>query len=104
MSANRNELVWAPEARRDLVEIWNYFTAVASSEVAETLLRDIDKASARLLRHPLSGRPRDDIAPSLRSVIVRPYVILYRQREPNIEIVRILHMRRNFAAALLDKA
>jgi toxin ParE1/3/4 len=102
MPAGPSELVWAPQARRDLLDIWAYYTDVASSEVAERLLHDIDRAGMRLLRHPLSGRPRDDVSPSLRSVLVPPYAILYRVTEANVEIARVLHTRRNFAAAFSD--
>ncbi len=102
MPARPYELVLAPKARRDLIDIWNYFTALASSDVAERLLRDIEKASVRLLSHPKLGRPRDDVAPFLRAVLVRPYAILYRTDDSRVEIVRILHTRRDFAAAFSD--
>ena len=102
MPASPLELVWAPTARRDLVDIWFYFAGVGSPEVAERLLRDIDNTVSRLLRHPMAGRPREDIAPSLRSVLVQPYAILYRLSESAIEIVRVLHTRRDFAAAFSD--
>lgn len=102
MPARPYELVWAPCARRDLIDIWNYFTGVASSDVAERLLREIDEAITRLLNHPMAGRPRDDIAPSLRAVLVRPYAILYRVKGSNVEVIRILHTRRDFAAAFSD--
>lgn len=75
------------------------YTEIASSDVAERLLRDIDKTARRLLRHPMSGRLRSDIAPSLRSVLVQPYAILYRVTDTSLDIVRILHTRRDFAVA-----
>ena len=104
MPANPRELVWAPTARRDLLDIWVYFTSVASSEIAEELLRNIDKATKRLLRHPMLGRPREDIATLLRAILVQPYAILYRVNDANIEIVRVLHTRRDFTAAFSDDA
>jgi toxin ParE1/3/4 len=92
------DLVWAPSARRDLVEIWTYYAELASAEVAERSMRDIDKAANRLVRHPMSGRPRLDIAPSIRSILVRPYAVVYRLTRTEVEIVRVLHTRRDFAA------
>jgi len=37
--------------------------------------------------------------PGLRSALVRPYSIFYRISGEDIEIVRILHERRNLATA-----
>lgn len=56
----------------------------------------------RLLWHPMAGRPREDIAPSLRAVLVQPYAVLYRVTETAIEIVRVLHTRRDFATAFSE--
>jgi toxin ParE1/3/4 len=103
MPANPRDLVWAPAARRDLLDIWAYYTDVASSDVAERLLHDIGRAALRLLRHPMSGRPRGDIASSLRSMLVRPYAILYRATDTGVEIVRVLHTRRDFAAVFAEE-
>ena len=102
MPASPRDLVWALEARRDLLDIWAYYTDVASSDVAERLLHDIDKAALTLLRHPMSGRPRNDIAPSIRSRLVRPYAVLYRAVDTGVEIVRVLHTRRDLAAAFAE--
>lgn len=99
MPASPRDVVWAPRARRDLVEIWTYYRDIGSAEVAEQLLRDIGSGAKRLSRHPLSGRAREDVAPSLRSVLVQPYAILYRVTETRVEVVRVLHTRRDLAAA-----
>jgi toxin ParE1/3/4 len=99
MAANRR-LIWAPAAQRDLRGIWHYFSQVASPEIADRLLREIDRAARRLEQFPLSGRRRDGIAPHLRSVLVHPYVVFYRATETAVEIARVLHQRRNLAAIL----
>jgi toxin ParE1/3/4 len=98
--AARRRLIWAPVAQRDLREIWHYFSRVASPEVADRLLREIDRVGRRLQQHPLSGRSREEIAPRLRSVLVHPYVVFYRVTETAIEIARVLHQRRNLAVVL----
>ncbi|MBZ9856608.1 type II toxin-antitoxin system RelE/ParE family toxin [Mesorhizobium sp. CA13] len=46
--------------------------------------------------HPLSGAPRDDIAPGIRHLIVGNYLTLYRVEDDAIEILRVLHGHRNF--------
>jgi len=85
-----------------LIEIWKYFSKVASAEIADKILRAIDRGVGTLREYPFLGRPRDEIAPGLRSLLVHPHSILYRVRETTIEITRILHERRDFAAALAD--
>ncbi|MDX8511684.1 type II toxin-antitoxin system RelE/ParE family toxin [Mesorhizobium captivum] len=52
--------------------------------------------------HPFSGAPRDDIAPGVRHLIVGEYLTLYRVGEDAIEIVRVLHGRRNIEAGDLN--
>jgi toxin ParE1/3/4 len=71
-------LLWAPRARVDLLEIWDYFASVGSAEVAENILFEIDRAAIRLRQHPLMGRSRDELVPGLRSILAHPHVIFYR--------------------------
>ena len=41
------------------------------------------------------GRPRDELAPGLRSVAFRNYVIFFRYREDRFEVVSILEGHRD---------
>jgi plasmid stabilization system protein ParE len=50
---DRLHLVWSPAAKEDLIKIWRYFARVASPEIADSLLREIDRASERLTNNPL---------------------------------------------------
>jgi toxin ParE1/3/4 len=101
MPVERSQIIWSPAATDDLREIWRYFADVASRDIADRLLRDIFRASERVRRRPLASRSRDEIIPGLRSILVHPYVIFYRVQD-GVEIVRVLHQRRNFAAILSD--
>jgi toxin ParE1/3/4 len=38
------------------------------------------------------------LIPGLRSAIARPYTVFYRIRDDDVDIVRILHERRDFPA------
>jgi plasmid stabilization system protein ParE len=38
------------------------------------------------------------LAPGLRSALARPYTIFYRVQTDEVEIVRVLHERRDFPA------
>ena len=44
---------------------------------------------------PRLGPPRDDIRPGLRYLIVGDYVVLYRLIDEDVEIVRVVHGRRD---------
>jgi toxin ParE1/3/4 len=100
-------LVWSPAAKEDLTKIWRYFARVASPEIADSLLREIDYASERLRGNPLQWRLRMDIMPGLkgglRSVLVHPYTIFYQLADDDVRIVRVLHERRNFGPILSEK-
>jgi toxin ParE1/3/4 len=96
--ADHRRLTWAPLARQDLRDLWEYFARVGSIEVADNVLREINRASARAGQHPLMGRPRDELAPGLRSVLTHPHIVLYRISADGVEIVRVLHQRRDLPA------
>jgi toxin ParE1/3/4 len=102
MAEDRRELVWAPKAQRDLIDIWGYFAEASSTDIADRLLRNLGNAAERLKDHPFSGRPRDDIANGLRSLLVHPHVIIHRVTKTTVEIARILHERRDIAAAFAE--
>ncbi|MFL5051392.1 MAG: type II toxin-antitoxin system RelE/ParE family toxin [Xanthobacteraceae bacterium] len=98
MPGRRRRVVWAPKAKQDLREVWLYYARVASPEIADKLVREIDGAGERLEQDALMWRARDEILPGLRSVVIHPYVVFYRLTDTNVEIARVLHGRRNFAA------
>ena len=108
MRKERNRVIWAPAARRDLLEIWDYFVSVASPEIADNLLREIQSTAGRLLIEPRSFAVRRDLMPDLpgglRSVPVHPYMIFYRieplidAEDKDVQIIRVLHERRDFSS------
>lgn len=92
-------LVRSTRARIDLLEIWTYLAEQASAEVADAQLRRIQAASDSLPSGPFQGRARSELKLGLRSVVVDPYVVFYRVTETTVEIVRVLHGRRDFRKA-----
>ncbi len=94
MAGASKPLVWAPKAKQDLRNIWAYFVRVASPEIADQVLGEIDQAAARLGDRPYLGRTRDEVLPGLRGVL------FYKVTDTTVEIVRVLHERRDFSAAL----
>lgn len=91
-------IVWSPEAETDLIGIWLYGAQVHSPADADRHLRAIDAACRRLVNWPQSGRARPEIARGLRSVPVAPHVVFYRVTSSAVEIVRVLHARRDVDA------
>ena len=101
MAKAGKRIVWAPKAREDLLNVWRYFARVASPDIADKLLRDIRLVADRLGERPLLGRAREEVMPGLRSVRAHPYAVFYRAKNGSVEIVRVLHERRNLSAALI---
>ena len=91
-------IVWAPDARADLLEIWRHQADTASPDTADKVVRVIHTASERLNRVRTPGRPRDELLAALRSVYARPYTVFFRLTDDRIEIVRVLHERRDLLA------
>ena len=94
----RRRVVWAPEARNDLRDIRRYYARVASPQIADKVLREIYRVSETIAVHPLARRSRDELMPGLRSALARPYSIFYRVVDDDVQILRILHERRDFPA------
>jgi toxin ParE1/3/4 len=98
MPSGHKRVLRAPKARQDLLGIWHYFARVATQDIADNILRDIDRVAAGLGETALQWQARDDVMPGLRSVRAHPYTVFYRLTDADVEIVRVLHGRRNFPA------
>jgi plasmid stabilization system protein ParE len=73
--ARARRVVWAPRAKQDLVDIWRYYARVASPEIADNILREIERVADPICRNPLARRLRKELGPGLRSVLVSPHTI-----------------------------
>ena len=93
----------APQAARDLVQIWRYTKNESSQETAdrvESLIRD---RFAYLAQFPGGGHWRRDLTDAdVRFFSVFSYLIVYRPETNPLQIVAILHARRD-VAKLLNK-
>jgi toxin ParE1/3/4 len=83
-------------AEQDLVEIWHYI-AEHNEAAANRLLDQIDAKCRLLAAFPEAGPARDDIAPGLRYIPYRNYLVLYRILPDLIEVVRVVHGRRDLS-------
>ena len=95
MADRRPPIIWSPEARADLSEIWDYYVNVAGRSAADRIVREIGTACRMIEDYPLAGRARDEVRPGLRSISARPYVVFYRLQDDAVEIVRALDGRRD---------
>ena len=85
-------------AERDLEEIWSYVAEDASPATADRLIDAIIDRFELLAEQPRMGRLRSEFGTGVRSFAVENHVIYYRHEE-DVLIARVLHGRRDQAAA-----
>jgi toxin ParE1/3/4 len=83
-------------ARRDLVDVWAYIAKDSPLNV-DRFLDLIFKRVAMLGSNPYAGRNRDEVKQGLRSFPVGEYLILYIIGKSKVEIVRVVHGRRDLS-------
>lgn len=89
----------APEAERDLDDIAYYIAKETGSlDIAERLIDSITNRFYLLASHPKIGRARDDLLAGTRSFPVGNYIIIYDIDGEDVQILRVVHGRRNLAA------
>jgi toxin ParE1/3/4 len=85
-------------AEQDLEEIWSYVAEDASPAAADRLIDAMIDRFELLAEQPRIGPLRPEVGNGVRSFAVESYVIYYRH-EGDVLIARILHGRRDQAAA-----
>jgi len=85
-------------AEQDLEEICFYVAEDASPTTADRLIDAIFNRFEMLVEQPRMGRNRPEFGDGVRSLVVESYVIYYRYDE-HLLIARVLHGRRDQAAA-----
>ena len=94
----------APEAARDLVEIWRYLRRESGQETAGRVESVIRSKFAYLAEFPRAGHWRRDLTSAdVRFFAVYSYLIVYRPESKPLEIVSILHGSRDVAAVLCGR-
>ena len=77
------------------MQIWEY-VARENIRAADKVLDRLEAVSEFLETFPQVGRRRDDIGPEVRSLLAAAsYLVLYRIKESQVEIVRYVHGRQN---------
>ena len=91
----------SPSARDDLDRSWDYIAANNAS-AATNWLAQLYKKFLLLSRTPLLGEACPQLGGELRRFTAGNYLILYRVRDSEIEIVRVIHGARNIESLLSD--
>ena len=99
-----SSFILAPVARDDLHEIWDYYAIeIQNVDVADRIRDEFFDAFGELVKMPRMGHHRSDLsAEPLRFWRVRDYLVIYRSEKTPLEIVRVLHGKRDVQALLKD--
>jgi len=93
--------VLAPEAARDLVEIWRYIKKQSSLEMADRVESVIRDRIVFLARTPGAGHSRNDLTDeAVKFFPVYSFLIVYRPKTKPLQVVSILHGHRDVARIL----
>jgi toxin ParE1/3/4 len=73
-----------------LVNLWLHLAHEANPSLASNYLQEIGGELTRLALFPLSGRPRDELYPGLRSMPFDRLVLFYLPLPDGIDLLRVL--------------
>lgn len=92
-----------PGARRRLREIETYVAKEASPRIARDLITRILRHTQLLEHPPLLGKPMTGYPNAdVRELYERPYRVIYRVRNDQIEILTVMHYRQLLPSDLHD--
>ena len=92
------QVVWTPQARRDVEAIVSYYLEVAPS-FAEVVEASLLASTRRLEAFPHSGRAVPEIEEvSLREVLWREYRVIYHVEADGsrVDVLTVLHSSKSF--------
>ncbi|SRR6266700_179687 len=100
----RRRYVLAPEAAADLVQIWRYIKKQSSVEMADRVESVILDKIIFLAGSPGAGHWRKNLTDqAVKFFSVYSYLIVYRPDTRPLQIVSILHGRRDVEQLLKDR-
>lgn len=93
----RRDIIFAPEARGDLVGLYEWISAKASAEVAMAYIERIECYCTGFDLASERGRARDDIRPGLRVVgFERRVTIAFMVSDRAVTILRLFYGGQNW--------
>ncbi len=97
----KRRYIVAPQAARDLVDIWRYIQKESNRETADRVESAIRSKFVYLAEFPNGGHWRRDLSSAhVRFFSVYSYLIVYRPEMKPLQIVAILHAQRDVAKIL----
>jgi toxin ParE1/3/4 len=75
------------------------YVAADNGKAAEELLDRFGKVFEMLVQNPQAGRRRPELGQKVRSFAVDNYVIFYIPQSAGIDIIRVMHGRRDIGPA-----
>ncbi|MDO9338765.1 MAG: type II toxin-antitoxin system RelE/ParE family toxin [Caulobacter sp.] len=93
-------LIVSPAAEADIDEIWDYSADNWSVAQADAYLTDLRRMLERIALNPAIGAPCPRVRPGYRKQSCGSHLIFYRQIGEDVDVVRILHQRMDFARHL----
>lgn len=92
----KSRYILAPEAARDLVEIWRYIKKKTSPETADRVESVVREKIILLAATPGGGHWRKDLTGErVKFYSVYSYLIVYRPESSPLQVIAILHGHRN---------
>jgi plasmid stabilization system protein ParE len=90
-------------AKHDVRRIISDLSERAGYGVAANYAADFKAAYRRLRELPDIGPPRLTLGPTIRIVIVLPYLVFYEREDNVVTVLRVLHGKRNITRDLLRR-
>ena len=87
-------LRYTAQALQDFQDIHDYI-AQDNIDAASDFIERLNERCNELCEMPGIGRKRDDLAPGMRSSAVGEHLIFYHVLDGDLEVVHVLHGRRN---------
>ncbi|AMJ60825.1 type II toxin-antitoxin system RelE/ParE family toxin [Bosea sp. PAMC 26642] len=89
-----------PKAVADLEDIWRFSKSEWGARQADLYLESLRSAFARLADTPGSGAVFEHVRANYQRLLIGSHAIFYRVSSRQIDIVRVLHQRRNASRIL----
>jgi toxin ParE1/3/4 len=86
----------SPKAEQDLSEIWDYTANRWGVDQAEAYIRLIQLAIETVAEDPRKGRRCDEVRAGYRKYPAGSHMVMYRDADTGIDVVRVLHGRMDF--------
>lgn len=88
------QFTFSPAARRDIIDIWKYIAEDSADQAHHWRVR-LHELLALIATQPRIGVESDAIQPGTRKFPFGSYMIYYRITRRGIQIVRVIHGKRD---------